>query len=109
MAADLCSILLPVDFSNQCVLAARHVKTEKLSAALKTLHVNEMFSIILHPTRRSRYVAASAPARLSIVPIVVEPSTRAARVACCELRLSICNRSFSKEPKGRRNLCACEV
>ena len=44
MAADLCSILFLVDFSNQCVLAARHVKTEKLSAALKTLHVNEMFS-----------------------------------------------------------------
>ena len=41
MAADLCSILFPVDFSNQCVSAARHVKTwaEKLSAALNTLHV----------------------------------------------------------------------
>jgi nucleotide-binding universal stress UspA family protein len=41
MAADLGSILFPVDFSNQCVLAARHVKTwaEKLGAALNTLHV----------------------------------------------------------------------
>jgi nucleotide-binding universal stress UspA family protein len=41
MAADVCRILFPVDFSNQCVLAARHVKSwaEKLSAALNTLHV----------------------------------------------------------------------
>jgi nucleotide-binding universal stress UspA family protein len=41
MAADLCRILFPVDFSNRCVLAARHVKTwaEKLSAVLNTLHV----------------------------------------------------------------------
>ena len=41
MAADLGRILFPVDFSNRCVLAARHVKTwvEKLSAALNTLHV----------------------------------------------------------------------
>jgi nucleotide-binding universal stress UspA family protein len=41
MAAELCRILFPVDFSNECVLAARHVKTwaEKLSAALNTLHV----------------------------------------------------------------------
>jgi hypothetical protein len=41
MAADLCSILFPVDFSNRCVLAPRHVKTwaEKLSAILNTLHV----------------------------------------------------------------------
>jgi hypothetical protein len=41
MAADLCRILFPVDFSNQCELAARHVKTwgEKLSAVLNILHV----------------------------------------------------------------------
>jgi nucleotide-binding universal stress UspA family protein len=41
MAADLCRILFPVDFSNRCELAARHVKTwaEKLGAALNTLHV----------------------------------------------------------------------
>jgi nucleotide-binding universal stress UspA family protein len=43
MAADLCSILFPVDFSDRCELAARHVKiwTEKLSAVLNTLHVVE--------------------------------------------------------------------
>jgi nucleotide-binding universal stress UspA family protein len=41
MAADLCRILFPVDFSNRCELAARHVKTwaEKLSAVVNTLHV----------------------------------------------------------------------
>jgi nucleotide-binding universal stress UspA family protein len=41
MAADLCKILFPVDFSNRCELAARHVKTwaEKLSADVNTLHV----------------------------------------------------------------------
>jgi nucleotide-binding universal stress UspA family protein len=41
MAAGLCRILFPVDFSNQCVLAARHIKTwaEKLSAVLNTLHI----------------------------------------------------------------------
>src|ERR1700735_73305 len=41
MAAGLCSILFPVDFSNRCELAARHVKTwaEKLGAVLSTLHV----------------------------------------------------------------------
>ena len=41
MAADLCKILFPVDFSNRCVLAARHVKTwaDKLIAVLNTLHV----------------------------------------------------------------------
>src|SRR5271170_34521 len=41
MAADLCSILFPVNFSNRCELAARHVKTwaEKLGAQLKTLHI----------------------------------------------------------------------
>jgi nucleotide-binding universal stress UspA family protein len=41
MAAGLCRILFPVDFSNRCVLAARHVKTwaDKLSAVLNTLHV----------------------------------------------------------------------
>jgi nucleotide-binding universal stress UspA family protein len=41
MAADLCSILFPVDFSIRCELAAPHVKTwaEKLSAQLKTLHI----------------------------------------------------------------------
>ncbi len=32
MAADLCRILFPVDFSNQCVLAARHVKTWLIEA-----------------------------------------------------------------------------
>ena len=44
MAADLGRILFPVDFSNRCVLAARHVKTwaEKLSAALNTLHVVDL-------------------------------------------------------------------
>ena len=44
MAADLSKILFPVDFSNRCVLAARHVKTwaEKLSAALNTLHVVDL-------------------------------------------------------------------
>jgi hypothetical protein len=43
MAADPCRILFPVDFSNRCELAARHVKTwaEKLSAVLNTLHVVE--------------------------------------------------------------------
>ena len=43
MAAELCRILFPVDFSNRCVLAARHVKTwaDKLSAVLNTLHVVE--------------------------------------------------------------------
>jgi len=41
MAAELCRILFPVDFSNRCVLAARHVKTwaDKLSAVVNTLHV----------------------------------------------------------------------
>jgi nucleotide-binding universal stress UspA family protein len=41
MAADVCRILFPVDFSNRCELAARHVKTwaEKLSAVVNTLHV----------------------------------------------------------------------
>lgn len=41
MAARMCSILFPVDFSNRCVLAARHVKTwvERFGAALNTLHV----------------------------------------------------------------------
>jgi nucleotide-binding universal stress UspA family protein len=41
MATDLCRILFPVDFSNRCVLAARHVKTwaKKSSAVLNTLHV----------------------------------------------------------------------
>ena len=36
-------ILFPVDFSNRCVLAARHVKTwaDKLSAVLNTLYVVE--------------------------------------------------------------------
>jgi nucleotide-binding universal stress UspA family protein len=43
MAAGLCRILFPIDFSNRSVLAARHVKTwaDKLSAALNTLHVVE--------------------------------------------------------------------
>lgn len=43
MAAQLCRILFPVDFSNRCVLAAHHVKTwaNKLSAVLSTLHVIE--------------------------------------------------------------------
>src|SRR5271155_4419039 len=41
MASDLCRILFPVDFSNRCELAARHVKTwaDKLIAVLNTLHV----------------------------------------------------------------------
>jgi nucleotide-binding universal stress UspA family protein len=41
MADDLYRILFPVDFSNRCELAARHVKTwaQKLSAVLDTLHV----------------------------------------------------------------------
>jgi nucleotide-binding universal stress UspA family protein len=41
MAAGLCRILFPVDFSNRFVLAARHVKTwaDKLGAVLNTLHV----------------------------------------------------------------------
>jgi nucleotide-binding universal stress UspA family protein len=43
MTAELCRILFPVDLSNRCELAARHVKTwaEKLSAVLNTLHVVE--------------------------------------------------------------------
>jgi len=43
MAAELCRILFPVDFSSRCVLAARHVKTwaDKLGAVLNTLHVVE--------------------------------------------------------------------
>jgi nucleotide-binding universal stress UspA family protein len=43
MTPDLSRILFPVDFSNRCELAARHVKTwaEKLSAVLNTLHVVE--------------------------------------------------------------------
>jgi nucleotide-binding universal stress UspA family protein len=43
MAAQLCRILFPVDFSNRCVLAARHVRTwaDKLNAVLITLHVIE--------------------------------------------------------------------
>jgi nucleotide-binding universal stress UspA family protein len=43
MAAQLCRILFPVDFSNRCVLAAHHVKTwaDKLGAVLSTLHVIE--------------------------------------------------------------------
>jgi nucleotide-binding universal stress UspA family protein len=41
MAAQLCKILFPVDFSNRCMLAARHVKTwaDRFSAVLSTLHV----------------------------------------------------------------------
>jgi nucleotide-binding universal stress UspA family protein len=41
MAAQLCRILFPVDFSNRCMLAARHVKTwaDRFSAILSTLHV----------------------------------------------------------------------
>jgi negative regulator of replication initiation len=41
MAAQLLRSLFPVDFSNQCMLAARHVKTwvDRFSAILSTLHV----------------------------------------------------------------------
>jgi nucleotide-binding universal stress UspA family protein len=41
MAAQLCGILFPVDFSNRCMLAARHVKTwaDRFGAILSTLHV----------------------------------------------------------------------
>jgi nucleotide-binding universal stress UspA family protein len=41
MAAQLCRILFPVDFSHRCMLAARHVKTwaDRFSAILSTLHV----------------------------------------------------------------------
>jgi hypothetical protein len=39
----------------------------------------------------------------------VQRSTCAARVACRGLRLSICQRSASNEPSGRRYSCACEV
>jgi nucleotide-binding universal stress UspA family protein len=41
MAAQLCRILFPIDFSNRCMLAARHVKTwaDRFGAILSTLHV----------------------------------------------------------------------
>jgi nucleotide-binding universal stress UspA family protein len=41
MAAQLCRILFPVDFSNRCMLAARHVKTwaDRFGAILSTVHV----------------------------------------------------------------------
>jgi nucleotide-binding universal stress UspA family protein len=41
MEAQLCRILFPVDFSDRCMLAARHVKTwaDRFGAILSTLHV----------------------------------------------------------------------
>jgi nucleotide-binding universal stress UspA family protein len=41
MAAQLCRILFPIDFSNRSILAARHVKTwaDRFGAILSTLHV----------------------------------------------------------------------
>ena len=41
MAAQLCKILFPVDFSQRCMLAARHVKTwaDRFGAIVSTLHV----------------------------------------------------------------------
>jgi nucleotide-binding universal stress UspA family protein len=41
MAAQLCKILFPVDFSHRCMLAARHVKTwsDRFRAILSTVHV----------------------------------------------------------------------
>ena len=41
MAAQLCRILFPVDFSNRCMLAARHVKiwADRFGAILSTVHV----------------------------------------------------------------------
>ena len=41
MADQLGRILFPIDFSNRCVLAARHVKTwlDRFGAALDILHV----------------------------------------------------------------------
>jgi len=57
MAAQLCRILFPVDFSNRCVLAARHVKTwaDKLSAVLNTLHVIEPKEFGYSPNRNDRF------------------------------------------------------
>jgi nucleotide-binding universal stress UspA family protein len=51
MADQLCRILFPIDFSNRCVLTARHVKTwvDRFGAALDTVHVVDAKALGLLP------------------------------------------------------------